>query len=103
MNFQEVANENVSIYDIGTNEYKECRPLPYSVYDMATVKCGDSIVVLGGVCDQDEPLSKVSMYNVKSQESQMLPSMLTKRVGCAATVAMDGSTIIVVVSGELQL
>ena len=95
MNFQEVAKDNVSMYDIGTNEYKECHPLPYAVYDMATVKWTDSIIVLGGLSDHDEPLNKVSMYNVKTQESQMLPPMLTKRVGCGA-VAMDGSTIIVV-------
>jgi hypothetical protein len=62
---------------------------------MATVKWTDSIIVLGGLSDHDEPLNKVSMYNVKTQESQMLPPMLTKRVGCGA-VAMDGSTIIVV-------
>ncbi|CAB3987227.1 ---NA---, partial [Paramuricea clavata] len=59
MNFQEVASDNVSIFDISTNQYKkECHPLPYCVYDMATAKYGENIVVLGGLSQENEVLNK---------------------------------------------
>jgi hypothetical protein len=60
---------------------------------MATVRRHDNVIVLGGVENDDEALNRVSIYNVKTQKSHMLPPMLYKRKDCTAVVL--GSMIIV--------
>ena len=84
---------SVVLYDINNNVCKQLAPLPYEVSDMATVRLGDNVVVVGGADKRREPLNTVIMYNVKTEQSHMLPSMKCKRWGCTAVVV--GNNIVV--------
>jgi hypothetical protein len=84
---------NVVLYDLKKNEFKQLAPLPYEVCDMATVRWGDNIVVIGGIDKHSNILNTVIMYNVKTEQSHMLPPMRCKRRGCAAVVI--GNNIVV--------
>ncbi len=77
---------SVVLYDIKKNECKQLAPLPYEVSDMATVRWGDNIVVMGGVDKDGKKLDTVIMYNVKTEQCHMLPRMRCKKWGCAAVV-----------------
>ena len=88
------AHKSVVMYDITENEFDKLAPLPYSLCEMATVKWDDdSVMIMGGIDRDDEPLNKVLMYNIKTQKIQMLPDMKYKRKGCVAAVVKD--TVIV--------
>jgi hypothetical protein len=85
---------SVLLYDITKNECKELAALPYPVSEMATVKWGDdSVIIAGGTDSNYQTLSKVLLYNIKTQKSRMLPDMKYKRKGCVAAVVRD--TVIV--------
>jgi hypothetical protein len=85
---------SVLLYDITKNEYKELAALPYPASEMATVKWSDdSVIIVGGVDSNDQPLNKVLLYNIKTQKICMLPDMKYKRRGCVAAVVRD--TVIV--------
>jgi N-acetylneuraminic acid mutarotase len=77
---------SVVLYDIKKNECKQLAPLPYEVSQMATVRWGDNIVVIGGVDKRGRALDTVIIYNVKTEQSHLLPSMRCKRYGCTAVV-----------------
>ena len=84
-----VCRDNLSsvvLYDIKKNECKHLAPLPYEVCVMATVRWGDSIVVIGGADNHSNSLDTVIIYNVKTEQSRLLPQMRCKRFGCAAVV-----------------
>ncbi|CAB4007766.1 RING finger 151-like [Paramuricea clavata] len=90
------SKDNLSsavLYNLKTNECKQMVPLPYEVCDMASVRWGDNIVVIGGVGKDGNELDTVIMYNVKTEQSHMLPPMRCKRRGCAAVVI--GNNIVV--------
>jgi hypothetical protein len=84
---------SVVLYDIKKNECKQLAPLPYEVSEMATVRWGDNIVVIGGVDKRSNALDTVIIYNVKTEQSHLLPSMRCKRGGCTAVVI--GNNIVV--------
>ena len=85
---------SVVIYDITRNQFQELTPLPYPVHQMAIVKWGDdNVMIMGGEDNNDQPLNKVLMYNIKTQKSHELPNMKYKRQGCVAAVVSD--TVIV--------
>ena len=84
---------SVILYDIKKNECKKLAPLSYEVNDMATVRLGDNIVVLGGVDIHGKALDTVIIYNVKTEQSHVLPPMRCKRWGCTAVVI--GNNIVV--------
>ena len=44
------------IYDINKNECKEMAPLPFAVSEMATVRWGDNVIVIGGADEQGRTL-----------------------------------------------
>ena len=77
---------SVLSYDIKNNECQQLPELPYPVSDMATVKWGENVVIIGGTDKDGKALSKVIIYNVKTGNSHMLPPMLHKRKGCMAVV-----------------
>ena len=77
---------SVVLYDIKNNVCKQLAPLPYEVSEMATVRWGDNVVVIGGIDKLDNILNTVIMYNVKTEQSHMLPPMRCKRWGCTAVV-----------------
>ena len=79
---------SVVLYDIKKNECKQLAPLPYEVSQMATVRWGDNIVVIGG-----KALNTVIIYNVKTEQYHMLPAMRCKRRGCTA-VAIGNSIVV---------
>ncbi|CAB3987738.1 RING finger 151-like [Paramuricea clavata] len=86
--------KSVLLYGIAKNECKELAPLPYPVSEMAAVKWGDdNVIIMGGVDIYNKPLNKVLIYNIKSQNSSVLPDMKYKRKGCVAAVVRD--TVIV--------
>ena len=84
---------SVVLYDIKNNVCKQLAPLPYEVSDMATVRWGDNVVVIGGRDKRGNILNTVIMYNVKTEQSHMLPPMKCKRWGCTAVVV--GNNIVV--------
>jgi hypothetical protein len=84
---------SVVLYDIKKNECKQLAPLPYEVSQMATVRWGDNIVVIGGCDKRGNTLDTVIIYNVKTEQSHSLPSMRCKRWGCTAVVI--GNNIVV--------
>ena len=83
---------SVVLYDIKNNVCKQLAPLPYQVSDMATVTWEDNVVI-GGADKRGEPLNTVIMYNVKTEQSHVLPPMRCKRWGCTAVVV--GNNIVV--------
>ena len=84
---------SVVLYDIKNNVYKQLAPLPYEVSDMATVRWGDNVVVIGGVGKLGNKLDTVIVYNVKTEQSHWLPPMRCKRRQCVAVVV--GNNIVV--------
>ena len=84
---------SVLSYDIKNNECQRLPELPYPVSEMATVKWGENVVIIGGVDKDGKALNKVVIYNVKTGNSHMLPPMLHKRYGCTAVVTEN--TIVV--------
>ena len=84
---------NVVLYDIKNNMCKQLAPLPYEVSNMATVRWGDNVVVIGGRDKRGKALNTVIMHNVKTEQSHMLPPMRCKRWGCTAVVV--GNNIVV--------
>jgi hypothetical protein len=63
------------------------------ISQMATVRWGDNIVVIGGVDKRGKALDTVIIYNVKTEQSHLLPPMRCKRYGCTAVVI--GNNIVV--------
>jgi selenophosphate synthetase-related protein len=59
---------------------------------MATVKFGDSIILVGGSDGFIEKNTVVS-YNIETQKSTMLPPMKHSRSACCAVV--DGNSLVV--------
>ena len=76
-------------YNITENVLRRMAPLPYHVSNMGMIKWADNFIILGGCDTASRALSKVLMYNIKSEKSYMLPEMLNKREGCVAAVVDD--------------
>ena len=84
---------SVLSYDIKNNECQQLPELPYPVSEMATVKWGEYVVIIGGADKDGKALNNVIIYTVKTGNSHMLPPMLHKREGCNAVVIQN--TIVV--------
>ena len=85
---------SVVLYDIKNNVRKQLTPLPYEVCEMATVRWGDNVVVIGGVDKRGNKLNTVIMYNVKTEQSHMLPPMRCKRWGCTAVIVENNIVVL---------
>ena len=85
---------SVVLYDIKHNVCKQLTPLPYEVSQMATVRWGDNVVVIGGFDKRGNELNTVIMYNVKTEQSHMLPPMRCKRQGCTAVVVKNNIVVL---------
>ena len=83
---------NVTMYDITKNEFKELKPLPYGVCNMATVKFGETVVLAGGYPREDFKNTVIS-YNIEAQKSIELSAMRNVRSECCAVV--DGNSLVV--------
>ena len=77
---------SVLSYDTKNNKCEQLPELPYPVSEMATVKWGENVVIIGGADKDGKSLNKVIIYNVKTGNSHMLPPMLHKRDACMAVV-----------------
>ena len=88
---------SVLSYDIKNNKCQQLPELPYPVSEMASVKWGGNVVIIGGADKDGDVLDNVISYNVKTGNSHMLPPMLHKRQGCMAVVIEN---TIVVLGGE---
>ena len=84
---------SVVLYDIKKNECKQLTSLPYEVRQMATVRWGDNIILIGGIDKRGSRLDTVIIYNVKTEQSYMLPPMRCKRRRCTAVAI--GNNIVV--------
>ena len=92
---------SVIMYDITKNIFQQLAPLPYPIHEMATVKWGDdNFMIMGGVDSNYQPLKKVLMYNIKTQESHYLPDMKYNRQGCVAAVVRD---TVIVMGGQRNI
>ena len=92
----EEAKANVVMYDITKNEFKELKPLPYGVCNMATVKYGENVILAGGTGkygSSSESKNTVISYNIETQKSTELPPMKNDRSECCAIV--DGNSLVV--------
>ena len=85
---------SVVLYDIKNNVCKQLAPLLYEVNDMATVRWGDNVVVIGGRDKRGKALNTVIMYNVKTEQSHMLPPMRCKRCSCTAVVVKNNIVVL---------
>ena len=85
---------SVVLYDIKNNVCKQLKPLPYEVSEMASVRWGDNVVVLGGCDKHNNALNTVVMYNVTTEQSHMLPSMRYKRRACTAVVVENNIVVL---------
>ena len=77
---------SVLSYDIKKNECQQLPALPYAVSEIATVKWGENVVIIGGADKDGKALNNVMIYNIKTGNNHMLPPMLHKRKGCMAVV-----------------
>ena len=87
-------------FDIEKQECKQLASLPYEVSNMATVRWGDNIVVIGGQDKDSNRLNTVIMYNIKTEQSHMLPPMNCERWECTAVVV--GNNIVVLGGDDEQ-
>ena len=91
---------NVLLYNIDDKQLKELAPLAYNAALMASVKCDDDAVLLGGRTDGRTFINNnVMSYNVEEGPSMnKLPNMKCIRGGCTA-VSANGRIIAIGGSG----
>ena len=81
------VTKTVLLYNTVTNALRELHPLPFPMCDMATVKHGEDVIIIGGTNKNGEYLNTVLKYNCKKNEFQQLPGMKYKRSECAAVIS----------------
>ncbi|XP_028392566.1 uncharacterized protein LOC114517116 [Dendronephthya gigantea] len=80
----EEVESSVEIFDITRNECIEMPPLPSPVTFMATVRRGDSMLLIRGL-DKTRNASKLFIeYDVKTGQSKVLLSMESEAIDCCA-------------------
>jgi hypothetical protein len=92
----------VIMYDITKNEIKKLAPLPYKVFNMATVKYEENVILAVGMVSSLDEFRKntVVSYNIETEKSAMLPPMKNGRSECCAVV--DGNTLVVMGGESLE-
>jgi hypothetical protein len=79
--------KTVLSYNTATNALRKAHPLPFPMADMATVKHGDDVIIIGGVNKKNKYLNTVFKYNHKKRVCEPLPGMKYKRGECAAVLS----------------
>ena len=87
-----IGDCDVTMYDITKNEFKELKPLPCNVSNIATVKFEEN-VVLAGSNPREGFKNTVISYNIETQKSTELSAMKNVRSECCAVV--DGNSLVV--------
>jgi N-acetylneuraminic acid mutarotase len=78
---------NVFLYDISKNVWRRLASVPSAgLREMATVRWGDHVIIMGGVNARNQPMKTVVMYNIKTELSDMLPDMNYSRRGSVGAV-----------------
>ena len=85
--YHDNAVNNVLFYSIPQNKITKTQALPFPIMDMATVKYGDEVIIIGGRNEKNEILRSVLVYNYKSYKCRELPSMKHKRAECVASIS----------------
>ncbi len=91
---------DVEIFDITRNECVEMPPLPHPVNCMATVRRGDTMLLIGGMSDQRKASNEMIEYDFKTGQSKVEVVMKTERVACAAFIH---GNILVIIGGSNAL
>lgn len=81
------AVDTVLSYNMLTKEIVQLMPLPFPMLDLATVRIGVDVLIIGGTNRQCRSLNTVFKYNCKTMHCSQLPSMKYKRSECAAVVS----------------
>ena len=81
------AVNTVLLYNTVTSTFREMHPLPFPMCDMATVKHGEDVIIIGGHNKDGEELNTVFKYNWKKNKCEQLPGMKYKRSECAAVIS----------------
>ena len=89
----EKAVNTVVSYNTVSNEVSVMKPLPFAICDVATVRCNDNVIIIGGTAHNGMSLNTAILYNVTGNTLKMLPSMRHARSSCAATIA-DNKVIV---------
>ena len=79
--------DTVLLYNTVTNTLREMHPLPFPMDDMATVKHGEDVIIIGGTNKDGECLNTVFKYNYKKNRCEQLPGMKYKRSECTAVIS----------------
>ena len=58
--------DDVLVYDLSENRCSAMSNLPYRVQGMATVRRWDTVMLLGGVDEDENELRKVISYDIES-------------------------------------
>ncbi|CAB4019212.1 E3 ubiquitin- ligase PDZRN3-like [Paramuricea clavata] len=74
-------------YHTATNALREVHPLPFPMADMATVKHGEDVIIIGGINKDHEYLNTIFKYNHKKRVCKQLRGMKHKRAECAAVLS----------------
>ena len=90
---------DVTVYDVSKNECSDMAPLPFAVCSMATVGWDDNVILVGGMDGTGNAVDAVVAYDVRTGKSKALPSMRSRRAGCAAVVSRNS---IVVMGGSCE-
>jgi hypothetical protein len=94
------AETDVEIFDITRNECVEMLPLPHPVHGMATVRRGDTMLLIGGTGEQRKASNEMIEYDFKTGQSKVEVVMKTERVACAAFIH---GNILVIIGGSNEL
>ena len=87
------ATKSVLAFDISTRKLKELTPLPTEVSQMAVVRHGGNLVLLGGQDKDGNVLDSVVVYSIDTGRNKHLPSMRSKRAACTA-VLVDNMVVV---------
>ena len=88
------AETNVEIFDIARNECVEMPPLLYPVCMMGTVRRGDTMLLIGGVKNENTASNDIIEYDFKTGQSKVLLVMEKERISCSC-VCRENTLIVV--------
>ena len=88
---------DVEIFDITRNECVEMPPLLYPRAYMATVRRDDSMLLIGGIDNEEKLSSDIIEYDFKTGQSKVLMEMKTEGYGCSAVYS---GNILVLIGGR---
>ncbi|XP_028392565.1 actin-binding protein IPP-like [Dendronephthya gigantea] len=78
------TESSVEIFDITRNKCIEMPPLPSPVSSMATVRRGDSMLLIGGSDKEDNDSKEIIEYDHKTGQSKVVLTMEKEQILCCA-------------------